>query len=850
MLLRCVQINGITLKRSLNVFPLLWFMLSSFCWAQLPDSAHLNAYSDVVERLDTEPEMAMELAEERVLLAQNLQLPKQQAKWLLLQAKAAERLQKYDEIIEMLNRALNIPETKDEIGLVIEIYVQMGDIYRYQDNYAKSEEALDKALELATKSDDAKRIAQVQMNYGHRFRQEKKYKASIERFTLALESAEKVNNTKIMIAAYRSIGQAYHWLEDIETSVSYFDKALALLSQENDLSTLAVLLDYQAKSLRKLGRYGEALRKDKRALRIQRDLKNEKKVAQVLLNISIIHRELGDFDKALEYTTESLSLYEKLQDINGIAATSNAIGQIYYNLGRLKTAQSYYKKTLSLDAEKIKVKYRVSAYRETAQLLNRLGENAAAIEYIKNAESLLPNKSSFAMVSRIKGDIYRDLGQIDNARQTYLSSLKLTEEVKYTWNEVSVLIRLADLEVSSNEPLARDYLERSVTGAKSVSGKKLLLDAYAVYRRLEKNLGNFRESLRYAELSLNLIDEIDRDKIDKRIAEQRVIREVEKREQELLALKRQSRIADIEMSRQADELEIISQKNKISNLELKNERILSGVLISLVVLGAIIIALLAARYRLLKRMQGSLEEKNAQVETKNLKLESINETKNRLFTIIAHDLRNPMSALISLSELLKVNIEEKNWREVEVCSAHIHTSAMQTHKLLDQLLEWAMSQLKEIEPAPKSISLRRVCQSVSESMESIAKTKNINIRNLVHDSHRAYADENMIATVVRNLLSNGLKYTPHDKHIELVSTLNHEQVCLHVRDYGIGISEDLMDRLFTGDFESQKGIDGETGFGIGLAVCREFIEKNGGELTMQNYGNGAEFSFTLPCVSR
>jgi two-component system sensor histidine kinase/response regulator len=250
----------------------------------------------------------------------------------------------------------------------------------------------------------------------------------------------------------------------------------------------------------------------------------------------------------------------------------------------------------------------------------------------------------------------------------------------------------------------------------------------------------------------------------------------------------------------------------------------------------------------LKELNTSLELK---VEQRTKELKELNATKDKFFSIIAHDLKNPFNTLMGFSELMIINLAAYDKKQISEFINIIHATSKNAYSLLENLLDWSRSQTGRIELKPLEISLFELVDENVSLMKGIASNKEIKLVNEVRKDAMAFADHNMINTVIRNLLSNSLKYTAKGGTVKISSEITGDKAKITVSDTGVGIQEENLDKLFRIDVNySTRGTEDEEGTGLGLILCREFIHKNKGELGVKStFGIGSEFFFTLPVKS-
>jgi PAS domain S-box-containing protein len=233
------------------------------------------------------------------------------------------------------------------------------------------------------------------------------------------------------------------------------------------------------------------------------------------------------------------------------------------------------------------------------------------------------------------------------------------------------------------------------------------------------------------------------------------------------------------------------------------------------------------------------------------KLLQLNADKDRFMSILAHDLRSPFTGLLGLSELLAKNIYKYDTVRIEKFANDISKLTRSTYDLLEDLLMWVQSQSGKIVYNPQNVSLYTICVDVFSTLNQNIKDKNMTVCCLNTDDIILFADENLFKTVLRNLISNAIKFTNSGGKISIYAEKNQTEVTISVSDNGIGISPDIIAKLF--DFSkvySTKGTERESGTGLGLLLCKEFVEKHNGKIWVESeVGKGSNFKFTLPTVT-
>ncbi len=236
------------------------------------------------------------------------------------------------------------------------------------------------------------------------------------------------------------------------------------------------------------------------------------------------------------------------------------------------------------------------------------------------------------------------------------------------------------------------------------------------------------------------------------------------------------------------------------------------------------------------------------LEDQNEQLIRLNSSKDLFFSIIAHDLRGPFTGLLGISKILVKSINDLGPAERHELAVNFNLSIERTYKFLENLLDWAKLQRGEMKYQPASFSLNELIMSNIDLLTENAKQKGIKISYSTDSDIFVYADQNMIDTIIRNLVSNAIKFTKHGGGIDISATVN-DIVEIAISDNGVGISDERMDKLFRIDIDRNirtQGTSGELGTGLGLILCKELVKKNGGKIwASSEKGKGSTFKFIL-----
>lgn len=236
---------------------------------------------------------------------------------------------------------------------------------------------------------------------------------------------------------------------------------------------------------------------------------------------------------------------------------------------------------------------------------------------------------------------------------------------------------------------------------------------------------------------------------------------------------------------------------------------------------------------------------------KNTELQKLNSDKDLLMSILAHDLKGPFNSLLGFSDLLLENAKNYNSEKIEKLVSFISISAKNAYNLLDNLLMWSRSQSGKIPFEPQKLILEEVCEQIISDLRLIAESKNIELAYNGENDVKVFADLNMLKTIIRNLLSNALKFTQKGGKVTIKANMNSIETTISIHDNGIGISKEIREKLFNNsEIQTTKGTENETGTGLGLIICDAFVKRHGGNITVKSIeDSGTEFSITIPILN-
>lgn len=248
-----------------------------------------------------------------------------------------------------------------------------------------------------------------------------------------------------------------------------------------------------------------------------------------------------------------------------------------------------------------------------------------------------------------------------------------------------------------------------------------------------------------------------------------------------------------------------------------------------------------------------LKKRENKIRKQKDELAELNAEKDKFFSIISHDLKNPFNSLLGFSELLHDDFDTLDEATKKEFAGHIYEGAQNTFNLLENLLAWSQTQSGKIEFNPSSVNINDLVTENLKLLDQTARAKNIQLQSDLKNDYLITTDHDLVSTVIRNLLTNAIKFTPKEGRVTISATMvsgaqSNERIAISVKDTGLGIAPENLEKLFKiGKSISTSGTEGESGTGLGLMLCKEFVEKCGGKIEVESQvGRGSKFTVTIP----
>jgi signal transduction histidine kinase len=555
-------------------------------------------------------------------------------------------------------------------------------------------------------------------------------------------------------------------------------------------------------------------------------IKFEKGLGPVLSNLGWIYYRQSDYVRAFEISTEALVLNHKMGNRTEMANSFYTIGLIDSRLGKYDSALIDFKNALDLFTEKGDIIGISKSLNSAAYCLVKLQKlDSARSNVLHSLNGVGNNNKRLAAAKRTLGDIFFEEHNYKEALKNFEESLKLNEASHDKVFAMFTRYRIGKTYIQLNNPdKALFFLNQNISAASKNKMKSGLKSTYQFTSDAYAQKKDFVSAYKYLVLANQQKDSIN-----------------EQRSEQQFALSQARHESELKNA----QIKLLTKDSLLKESEIKNQKrfIYLGVG-SFAVLLALVFSIYRS-YRNSKMANLLLISRNEMINLQKDELKNLNATKDKIFSIIGHDLRSPLTGIHSLLSLITKNaISQKEFLEF---SLHLKQNLEYVQNDLDNLLNWANAQLKGVKPAFENVSAYHVVSEKINLLSEVAKPKNIIFKNQVATNVSIFTDVNHLDLVIRNLLANAIKFSQPGGIITVNTKLVNGFVQLTVTDTGVGMTDEEVNKLFKSDSHfTKKGTQDEKGMGLGLLLVKEFVQINNGSISVTSKpGQGSSFTVSL-----
>lgn len=844
--------------------PLLFFLLSLFTFvsvfSQKPNSETDSLFAifdkapvqkkaiilnQIAESyLPGDPEKALNYARQGIQLAHRNKDTMQEGISLKIVGASYYNMFRYAEALEAYQSAMEIFSKSKNTAQIATVYINIGLVYKDQNSFIDAQGNMNEALKIYESLDNKTGKANVLNYLGSLSLKQGFAQIALDYYNKSLQIRLTGKNLVEIAASYNNIALAYKDLNQFNDALENYNKALGYRIKTENKTLIANTLNEIGSLFWKTGVHEKALEYYFRSIKIRYETGNKVEVADSYVNIGNLYNNLESYEKSKEYYFLALTIYNEVKNQQKIANTLTLLGNTEIKINKTE-ALNFYNKALNIRRE-------IGVKKDIAGSLNNIGnayiemnELSKALEFFKNALELRNEIDDYPGIMTTLNSIGELFLKSNNkivAVNYFTRVLDLAKEKNNDFYKSLCARKLAEIAIDDNIlKQAPGFLNIALETGKKSKNAELIRNAEFAYFKYYQKIRNFELAinsyLNYSHISDSLADMKKNQKMFN--LEQSL--ELEKKNNELKAIE--------------NEVRLLRQDKELQTLTISKQKHLRNGLLLISFLTILITLLLWNRYQIKRKSNNKLHQQfniikktNETLILREVELNTLAAMKDKYFSVIAHDIKNPLSALINLSRIIVDKIETLKPKEIQDFSRMIYQSANNLNGLLENLLFWARSNSNNLQFDPESVKLLPIVKNVITLNKLTAQQKNITIHNNITEQIEVYADIQMLTSIFRNLISNAIKFSQENSAIFIEAENQGRMIAISIADEGIGMTPDLIDKIFNLNTQlSSNGTKNETGTGLGLILVKEFVEKNQGEIHVISEKNkGSIFTFTLP----
>ncbi|GMN08698.1 hypothetical protein MTsPCn9_08460 [Croceitalea sp. MTPC9] len=624
------------------------------------------------------------------------------------------------------------------------------------------------------------------------------------------------------IKPYTQLGNAYRFVNS--DSLLFIAKKSLRLSREINfklgiIEALALHGNYYSDK----GKSKRAIENYERALGILEIDQNKNQRLTLMNSLAGEYGYLGDYSKALSGYLRGIDLATEMDNKLLLSIMNENIANLYASQNDFKQAIAFYDKVITINEEIGNEIIAAETFSNIALTYSEMKKfNYAAFNINKSIATFEKHQilDWLAFAYEVKGRIYLDQKKYKWALYWYEQSNLVHNKIDDERGKIDMLNGISQTYLGlKKDSLAMVYAEKGFTVAKTISSLQGQKECANTLYKIYKRSNDHTNALSYHELHKKLSDSLTRDDNKKSLSLLKAKLDYEK-QKELLIEKNDEALA-------------------------RQRVIIYSTLAILFILGVIIFIVVRSQ-KMQKRLNKKLNHKTVLIQRREIELTKTNKTKNKLFSIIGHDLRGPVGALQELLRLFSNGDIKKD--ELDSFIPKLKSDVDNVLFTLNNLLSWGQSQMNGSSTRPKNFTIKGIVDRNINLLSEMAHHKSIKMINHIDDTPMIWADQNQIDIVIRNLVSNALKFTPENGLITFTAVEKGKSWQIQIKDSGVGMTQDIQEKIFS-DYSNitTYGTNNEKGTGLGLSLCKEMIEKNNGKIWVESRINkGSIFYFTIP----
>jgi signal transduction histidine kinase/Tfp pilus assembly protein PilF len=622
---------------------------------------------------------------------------------------------------------------------------------------------------------------------------------------LARLKTSKADTNRISI--YKSIITVYR-NEKPDSAIFYAQHGLTLSNQLNFTKGVGLMQGQLGVIKVGMGKMDEAKNHLKTALSIFKELNYQPGLVSANNSLGICSAKMGAYNESAQYFLTALNINQANNDTHGLVQSYLKLGTLNEQINNLDKALEYYKKALKLNEQLKESGPEASVLNNLGIVYAKKGLMKQALQcFLQSIKKVDPDQTDLlALALGNAGDAYQQLGNKKKAFDYQNESLALARKLQIPEAEATTLVNLASLKTQTKPDSSLLMLKQALAITKALHHQHLRLDVYTGLIDVYKQQGKYKEATQTLETRDALKDSV-------------------------FTLKNSKDIANLIATNDLANSQIKVQKLQLSNAQ---NQLHTWIILGVAIFTLIVLLIVVLFYQKTKSL-------NKQLLLQQQELKSLNNFKDKLFSIISHDLRSPVATIVNLLGILE---EEEDNAEMKTFIPRLKQHSRSTLDVMDKLLIWGQTQLKGATQNKTHFNVKDIILQSLDLHQETADQKGIKLIDNTPDEVLIFADSSHVEFVIRNLIANAVKYTRAEGFVEVNADINSQKgyTTLVIKDNGIGVAKSLQDKIFEPDNESMEGTDSEKGNSIGLMLCKEFVERNDGKIWVESeLGKGTSF---------
>lgn len=646
-------------------------------------------------------------------------------------------------------------------------------------------DSLENLLAAGSLSDSVRLRVKIQLSGLYLFQD---FASSFSYAQEATDLAERLSKPWARAESYRNLAYCYALNGDYSTALRYDNLSLQNATAASDSTMITESYKYLGNDYYDIGEYDDAYFYFTQSYKIARETNDSLNMAIALHNVGRVFKELEEYDRALNHFALSLKISNQINDRPALPYYYDEFGDVQMRMGNYDSALNALHKAMVLITQQGLQELKPKTFSKMASIHVFRSDYDRAFAYYDSTESLYAKTNN----------------------QFGIGEVNLGRGIAYLYQGDYVE--------------AERYIEASLSDARKFNARILEINCYKNLHTIWEKRGDFEKALAYYKQYETLEDSLFSQEMLQKLYRDQIRYETEARDLEIAAL---------------------SQIDARQKDALKREEFIRNILAIVFGLCFLLLATVYRSGQRRKEINKLLLQHQTEMETRSEELERLNQVKDKFFSIISHDLRSPINALSGILDVMsRGGLSQAEFGEQ---TKELRIRFNHTRTLLNNLLDWTLLQMDKLSLQATQIDLSKIIDENIQLLASL-QSKQISLINKVHEASIAFADSNTINLVFRNLITNAIKFTNEGGTVIIDAQEKEKEWLVSVQDNGIGISKDVQHILFdkTSPYTT-RGTANEKGTGLGLILCKEFIEKNGGRIWVESSdGKGSTFRFTIP----